>query len=33
MGKAKKIIFNATIALIIIYGAFALVSTFISGVF
>jgi len=33
MDKAKKIIFNATIALVIIYGAFALVSTFISGVF
>lgn len=33
MDKAKKIVFNATIALIIIYGAFALVSTFISGVF
>lgn len=33
MDKAKKIIFNSVIALIIIYGAFALVSTFISGVF
>lgn len=33
MGKAKKIIFNSIIALVIIYGAFALVSTFISGVF
>lgn len=33
MGKAKKLIVNAIIALIIIYGAFALVSTFVSGVF
>ena len=32
-GKAKKIIVNSMIALLIIYGAFALVSTFISGVF
>ncbi|KKR25637.1 MAG: hypothetical protein UT55_C0035G0005 [Candidatus Peregrinibacteria bacterium GW2011_GWE2_39_6] len=32
-GKAKKIIFNSVLALLIIYGAFALVSTFISGVF
>lgn len=33
VGKAKKIIFNSVLALVIIYGAFALVSTFISGVF
>ena len=33
MGKAKKLIVNAIIALIIIYGAFALVSTFVSGQF
>lgn len=32
-GKAKKIILNSVIALLIIYGAFAIVSTFISGVF
>lgn len=33
IGKAKKIIFNSVLALLIIYGAFAIVSTFISGVF
>lgn len=33
MDKAKKIIFNSVLALIIIYGAFAIVSTLISGVF
>ncbi len=33
MDKAKKIIFNSVIALVIIYGAFAIVSTVISGVF
>lgn len=32
-GKAKKIIFNSILALLIIYGAFAIVSTVISGVF
>ena len=32
-GKAKKIIFNSMIALVIIYGAFAIVSTVISGTF
>ena len=32
-GKAKKIIFNSVLALLIIYGAFAIVSTVISGVF
>jgi hypothetical protein len=32
-GKAKKIIFNSIMALVIIYGAFAIVSTVISGVF
>lgn len=31
--KAKKIIYNSVLALLIIYGAFAIVSTFISGVF
>ena len=29
--KAKKILFNAIIGIIVIYGAFAIVSTFISG--
>jgi hypothetical protein len=33
MGKAKKLIFAALIGIIIIYGAFAIVSTFISGSF
>lgn len=33
MDKAKKIVINSVIALIIIYGAFAIVSTVISGVF
>lgn len=32
-GSAKKIIFNSVLALLIIYGAFAIVSTVISGVF
>lgn len=32
-GKAKKIIYNSVLALLIIYGAFAIVSTFVSGVF
>ena len=32
-GKAKKILVNSIIGAIIIYGAFALVSTIISGVF
>jgi len=31
--KAKKVIINSMIALMIIYGSFALVSTLISGVF
>lgn len=30
-GKAKKMIFSALIGIVIIYGAFAIVSTFISG--
>lgn len=33
MDKGKKIVINSVIALIIIYGAFAIVSTVISGVF
>lgn len=33
MDKAKKIIFNSVLALVIIYGAFAIVSTIVSGVF
>ncbi|MDP2624892.1 MAG: pilin [Candidatus Peregrinibacteria bacterium] len=33
MTKAKKIIMNSVLALLIIYGAFAIVSTLISGVF
>jgi hypothetical protein len=33
MGKAKKLIFGALLGIIIIYGAFAIVSTFISGSF
>jgi hypothetical protein len=32
-GKAKKILMNSIIALMIIYGAFAIVSTLVSGVF
>ena len=32
-GKGKKIVINAVIALLVIYGAFALVSTVISGTF
>lgn len=32
-GKAKKIITNSVLALLIIYGSFAIVSTFVSGVF
>lgn len=31
MDKAKKLIFNAIIGIVVIYGAFAIVSTFISG--
>ena len=31
MDKAKKLILNAIIGIIVIYGAFAVVSTFISG--
>lgn len=31
MDKAKKLIFNAVIGIVVIYGAFAIVSTFISG--
>lgn len=33
VAKGKKLFFNAVIALIVIYGAFGLVSTFIKGVF
>ena len=33
MGKAKRVIIMAAIGIVIIYGAFALVSTFISGSF
>lgn len=32
-GKAKKLIFNSILALLVIYGSFAIVSTLISGIF
>ena len=32
-GKAKRMIFLALLAIIIVYGAFAIVSTFVAGQF